>query len=262
MASFFKEDYNVDSTVCDRCCLRVFHAISSRSYIFRMTPEFYSWQTGVTTISWMGTHWCVFSPLFVITTPAQQTSHGHTTFNLGHLSVSGMDSPDACLIQASVGVRPLAGECGTKGPPQGWPSCTTKDGGQHLSPGRAQGLHLGVLNPALVGTTHTCLSALVVGHVSSHDIMGFKGQWSKVQSIRLDWAEGQTKNTCGSAPSEVSSKVWACRAPWWLDCWQGLVVEFKQPTHPHWVTFVPMEGPRFASGDTKHCTFWHHTHFF
>ena len=30
---------------------------------------------------------------------------------------SGMDSPDARLIQASVGVHPLVGGCGTKRPP-------------------------------------------------------------------------------------------------------------------------------------------------
>ncbi len=63
-------------------------------------------------------------------------------------------------------------------------------------------MHLGILNPALFGTTHTCHLALVVGHVSSHDVMGFEGLQSKVQSIRLDWAEGQTKHTCASAPSE------------------------------------------------------------
>jgi hypothetical protein len=52
-------------------------------------------------------------------------------------------------------------------------------------------LHLGILNPALFGTTHTCLSlALVVGHVSSHDVMGLEVQRSKVQSIRLEWKRG------------------------------------------------------------------------
>jgi hypothetical protein len=44
-------------------------------------------------------------------------SHGHPIFDLGRLSVSGVDSPDARLIQASVGVHPLAGGCGTKLPP-------------------------------------------------------------------------------------------------------------------------------------------------
>jgi hypothetical protein len=63
-------------------------------------------------------------------------------------------------------------------------------------------LHLGILNPAFFGTTHTCLVALVVEHVSSHDIVGFEGLQSKVQLNRFDWAEGQTKNTCAPAPSE------------------------------------------------------------
>ncbi len=63
-------------------------------------------------------------------------------------------------------------------------------------------MQLGILNPALFGTTHTCPVALVVYHVSSHDIMGFKGLRSKVQSNRLDWDEGQTKNMCAPAPSE------------------------------------------------------------
>jgi hypothetical protein len=63
-------------------------------------------------------------------------------------------------------------------------------------------LHLGILNPAFFGTTHTCLVAIVVEHVSSHDVMGSEGLRSKVQSNRLDWAEGQTENTCALAPSE------------------------------------------------------------
>jgi hypothetical protein len=75
-------------------------------------------------------------------------------------------------------------------------------GGRHLSPGRAQGFALGVLNPAFFGTTHTHLVALVVEHVSSHDVMGLEGRRSEIQSNRLDWAEGQTENTCALAPSE------------------------------------------------------------
>jgi hypothetical protein len=72
-------------------------------------------------------------------------------------------------------------------------------------------LHLGILNPALFGTTHTCLLlALVVGHVSSHDVMGFEVRQSKAQSLRLDWGEVQTKNTCVSALSEGSFGVWVC----------------------------------------------------
>ncbi len=63
-------------------------------------------------------------------------------------------------------------------------------------------MHLGILNPAFFGTTHTHLVALVVEHVSSHDDMGLKRRRSKVQSNRLDWAEGQTKNTYALAPSE------------------------------------------------------------
>ncbi len=63
-------------------------------------------------------------------------------------------------------------------------------------------MHLGILNPAFFGTTHTCLVAIVVEHVSSHDVMGFEGLQSKVQLYRLDWAEGQTKNMCALAPSE------------------------------------------------------------
>jgi hypothetical protein len=62
--------------------------------------------------------------------------------------------------------------------------------------------HLGILNPAFFGTTHTRLAALVVEHVSSHDIMGLEGRRSEVQSNRLDWAEGQTKNMCALALSE------------------------------------------------------------
>ncbi len=63
-------------------------------------------------------------------------------------------------------------------------------------------MHLGILNPAFFGTTHTRLVALVVEHVSSHDVMGLEGRKSEVQSNRLDWAEGQTKNTCALAPKE------------------------------------------------------------
>ncbi len=62
--------------------------------------------------------------------------------------------------------------------------------------------HLGILNRAFFGTTHTRLVALVVEHVSSHDIMGLKGRQSEVQLNRLDWVEGQTKNMCALAPSE------------------------------------------------------------
>ena len=58
-------------------------------------------------------------------------------------------------------------------------------------------LHLGILNPACFVTTHTCLlEVAVVVYVSSCDVMGFEGLQSKVQSYRLDWAEGQTENTC------------------------------------------------------------------
>ena len=44
----------------------------------------------------------------------------HTTFYIPIQGVrlwSGMDSPDARLIQASVGVNPLVGGCGIKRPP-------------------------------------------------------------------------------------------------------------------------------------------------
>jgi hypothetical protein len=34
--------------------------------------------------------------------------------------------------------------------------------------------------------------------------MGFEGVQSEVQSSRLDWAEGQTKNTCAPVPSEAA----------------------------------------------------------
>ncbi len=47
-------------------------------------------------------------------------------------------------------------------------------------------MHLGILNPAFFGTTHTGLVAIVVEHVSSHDVMGFEGLRSKVQSNRLE----------------------------------------------------------------------------
>jgi hypothetical protein len=63
-------------------------------------------------------------------------------------------------------------------------------------------LHLGKLNPALFGTTHTCLVAIVVEHVSNCGVIGFKGLQSKVQLNRLDWAEGRTENMCALAPSE------------------------------------------------------------
>ncbi len=59
--------------------------------------------------------------------------------------------------------------------------------GAHLEFGCAvRVLHLGILNPALFGTTHTCLVGIVVEHVSSHDVMGFEGLQIKVQSNRLD----------------------------------------------------------------------------
>ncbi len=67
--------------------------------------------------------------------------------------------------------------------------------GDILSPGRAQGFaFLGILNPAFVGTIHTCLLAVALVHVSSREVMGFEGLQSKVQLYRLDWAEGQTEN--------------------------------------------------------------------
>ncbi len=71
-------------------------------------------------------------------------------------------------------------------------------------------LHLGILNPAFFGTTHTCLVALAIEHVSSYDVMGFKGLQSKVQLCRLDWAEGQTKNTCAPASSEWDHSTFGC----------------------------------------------------
>ena len=55
-------------------------------------------------------------------------------------------------------------------------------------------MNLGILNPALFGTTHTCFYlALGSRIVSSHDVMGVEVQRREVQSIRLDWGEGQTK---------------------------------------------------------------------
>jgi hypothetical protein len=71
-------------------------------------------------------------------------------------------------------------------------------------------LHLGILNPALFGTTHTCLVALAIEHVSSCDIMGFEGLRSEVQPCRLDWAEGQTKNTCAPVSSEWAHLMFGC----------------------------------------------------
>ncbi len=47
-------------------------------------------------------------------------------------------------------------------------------------------MHLGILNPVLFGTTHTCLVALAIEHVSSCDIMSFEGLQSEVQSCRLE----------------------------------------------------------------------------
>jgi hypothetical protein len=64
-------------------------------------------------------------------------------------------------------------------------------------------LHLGILNPAFFGTTHTCLLAVAIVHVSSCDVMGFEGLRSEVQSCRLDpgfyrgqlyWALGDCQN--------------------------------------------------------------------
>jgi hypothetical protein len=61
-------------------------------------------------------------------------------------------------------------------------------------------LHSGILNPAFFGTTHTCLVALAIEHVSSYDVMGFEGLQSEVQSCRLD---GRHVRTCclDSGPS-------------------------------------------------------------
>jgi hypothetical protein len=87
-------------------------------------------------------------------------------------------------------------------PPRDDHRVSTMVGGRICPQGGPRVSHLGILNPALFGTTHTCLVAIVVAHVSSHDVMGFKGLRSEVQSNRLDWAEGQTKNTCALAPSE------------------------------------------------------------
>ncbi len=75
-------------------------------------------------------------------------------------------------------------------------------------------LHLGILNPAFFDTAHTCLVALAIEHVSSYDVMGFEGLQSEVQLCRLDWAEGQTKNTCTPASSEWAHSTFGCaRAP-------------------------------------------------
>ncbi len=75
-------------------------------------------------------------------------------------------------------------------------------------------MHLGILKPAFFGTTHTCLLAVVIVHVSSCDVMGFEGLQSEVQSCRLDWAEGQTENTCAPVSSEWAHLTFGCaRAP-------------------------------------------------
>ena len=62
-------------------------------------------------------------------------------------------------------------------------------------------MNLGILNPALFGTTHTC-SHLALGSriVSSHDVMGVEVRQSEVQSIRLDWGEGQTEAHVRTCP--------------------------------------------------------------
>ncbi len=83
-----------------------------------------------------------------------------------------------------------------------------------MSPGRAQGFAFGDTKPCIFGTTHTCLLAVAVVHVSSCDIMGFEGLQSKVQLYRLDWAEGQTKNMCAPVLSEWAHSTFGCaRAP-------------------------------------------------
>ncbi len=113
-------------------------------------------------------------------------------------------------------------------------------------------------NLALFGTAHTCL-ALVVGHASSHDVMGFEGWQSKVQLIRLDWAEGQTKNTCASGSKWWL--IWSLGAPWpWQDdCWQGLVVDLST-CPPTLGDICPQGGARVHIWDTNPALFGTSTH--
>ena len=87
-------------------------------------------------------------------------------------------------------------------------SVSTMAGGQHFVPREGPGLCiLGILNPAFFGTIHTCLLAVALVHVSSHDVMGLEGLRSKVQLYRLDWAEGQTKNTCAPMSSGLIRRL-------------------------------------------------------
>jgi hypothetical protein len=111
-----------------------------------------------------------------------------------------MDSPDARLIQASVGVHLLVGGCGTNNLPRDDHLVPPWSVGDICPQGGPRVFESGILNPAFFGTTHTC-SHLALGSriVSSHDVMGVEVGRSEVQSIRLDWDEGQTEmhvHTC------------------------------------------------------------------
>ena len=75
-------------------------------------------------------------------------------------------------------------------------------------------MNLGILNPALFGTTHTC-SHLALGSriVSSHDVMGVEVRRSEVQSIRLDRGESQTEKHVRTSRVRAHSGFGCGRAP-------------------------------------------------
>ncbi len=132
--------------------------------------------------SWTGQRvpWSWFSLCIVHQSVATILSHGHTSFDLGCSSVSGMDSPDALWCRRPSGSIPSRVGVAPNDPPMD----------DHRVPLWSVGNICSQEGPRVCiwicfGTTHTCL-ALVVGHASSHDVMGFEGWRSKVQSIRLD----------------------------------------------------------------------------
>ena len=84
-------------------------------------------------------------------------------------------------------------------------------GGRRLSPGRVQGFAAGDTKPCLFWhhTHPSCLTVVAV-YVSSCDVMGFEGLQSQVQLGRLDWAEGQTENTCAPVPEGEAHSTFGC----------------------------------------------------
>ena len=87
--------------------------LSSCPYLVRMTPGLQF--THLVNNDFMNGHKIdsCFWPLSLLSQPRHNNlSHGYPTFDLGHPPVSGMNSPNACLIQASVRVHPLTGGYG------------------------------------------------------------------------------------------------------------------------------------------------------